>query len=152
MRHRREWSLQTACLSSNQVLFFMGFWIVRGSSVRVCRVGGLRDLARNPLTGPLEGCHRAASWHTQLLFHSVLPSMITGASLGRHSYMGFWGVWCNPVGSQTRTCEAFIRRPSFLCRALQPRTQQPHQDTVPLKDLAATQASFPRRVSSHCPF
>lgn len=108
-------------------------------------------------------CQESPHWTTgalpqgSLLTHAApFPFHVTqydnGASLGRHSYMGFWGVWCNPMGSQTRTCEAFIRRPSFLCRALQPRTQQPHQDTVPLKDLAATQASIPRRVSSHCPF
>ena len=96
-------------------------------------------------------CQEALLTHT-VPFPFCATQCDKGALLGQHSYMGFWGVWCNPVGSQTRTCEAFIHRPSFLCRALQPSTWQPHQDTAPLKDLAAMQASFPRRVSSHCPF
>lgn len=56
----------------------MGSWIVRGSSVRSCRVGELRDLARKPLAGLLECCHRAAFQHRQFLFHFVLASVVNG--------------------------------------------------------------------------
>lgn len=150
--HRREWSLETAYLSSNQALFFMGSWTVR------------RVFCPSLQSGITQrSCQEAPHWATRVLpqgslrTHAVsFPFCATqcdrGTWLGQHSYMGFWGVWCNPVGSQTRTCNALVRRPSFPCRALQPRTRQSNQDTTPRKDLAAKQASFPWRVSPLCPF
>lgn len=76
-------------------------------------------------------CQEAPCWAARVLPQGRLPAQAVPfpfcasqcgerALSGQHSSMGFWGVWCNPVG-----------RPSFLCGALQPRTRQPHQDTAP---------------------